>query len=290
MLRQYPQAIKCFDEANALNPQDTNPMFGKTLCLSIQGEFTSALKTIKQTIIQKPDDATLLQLMADIEESLGNIDNAILICERILQLSQDIVDERTKKLAFQITKLKKILGAKQRLAELPKKQLNKQAHVTALANLAAAYQNINRYKEAEQFLGEAIEITRNQLGSDSPYLTPLFNNLATVFQAQHKFDQAQAMYEQAIGIIEDSYGPEDRNLGPCYTNLATVLDDQGLYAQAQLLYVRALAIKEHEFGPQHPSLIPTLMSYATSLRKARLFADADKCDRRVALIQQMDNH
>jgi len=289
MQHHYAQAIKCFDEANTLNPQDTNPMFGKALCLSTLGEFTLGLEAIKSAVELKPDDATILQLMADIEESLGNIDNAILICERILQLSQGVVDERTKKIEFQITKLKKIHEAKQKLAQLPSQQLNKQAHVAALANLAAIYQDVKLYKESEQFLEEAIEITRNQLGSNSPYLTPLFNNLATVFQAQYKFGQAQHMYEQAIGIIENAYGPDDRNLGPCYTNLATVLDDQGLHVQAHKFYVRALAIKEREFGPKHPSLIPTLMSYAASLRKARLFTDADKCEMRATLIQQTNN-
>ena len=125
------------------------------------------------------------------------------------------------------------------------------AVVVLLADLAAIYQDLERYGEAENFLRRVIEIKQaarppeqeNKPRAALPNMVIDLNNLAFVYGAQGKFEEAGKLFERLLAIVEHAVGGEHIIVSHALKNLAENKRARGRYGDARPLLARAAQIE-----------------------------------------------
>ncbi|MEB3282497.1 MAG: CHAT domain-containing tetratricopeptide repeat protein [Lyngbya sp.] len=116
---------------------------------------------------------------------------------------------------------------------------------TSLNNLAALYEEIDRWNQAEPLFKKVLEIRENLLENYHPDLAQSLNNLAKVYRIQGKYSEAESLYERALSIYR-KISPNNRAysmlLASTLSNLATLYYNQGKDEEAIPLYEEALKI------------------------------------------------
>jgi tetratricopeptide (TPR) repeat protein len=75
-----------------------------------------------------------------------------------------------------------------------------------LNNLAALYQSMGRYPEAEPLYVRALAIWEEQLGANHPQTATGLNNLAALYQSMGRYPEAEPLYVRALAIWEEQLG------------------------------------------------------------------------------------
>ena len=119
---------------------------------------------------------------------------------------------------------------------------------TSLNNLAALYDTVGRYTDAEPLYRQALDLMEKTLGPRDPNVATALNNLAELYRAQGLYQQAEALHSRSLGIRESSLGPGHPDVAQSLNNLGRVLDLLGRYPEAEKLYVRSLEIRRHALG------------------------------------------
>ena len=91
-----------------------------------------------------------------------------------------------------------------RSLEIREKQLGRDHPdvATSLNNLAALYQAMGRYAEAEPLYRRSLAIREKQLGPDHPDVATSLNNLAALYQAMGRYAEAEPLYRRSLEIRE----------------------------------------------------------------------------------------
>ncbi len=125
------------------------------------------------------------------------------------------------------------------------------AIVTLLADLAAIYQDLERYGDAEVLLKRVIDIKQaalspeeeNKPGAALSNMIIDLDNLAFVYGAQGKFPEAGKLFERVLTIAEDAVGGEHIIVSQALRNLAENHRAEGRYVEAGPLLARAARIE-----------------------------------------------
>lgn len=102
------------------------------------------------------------------------------------------------------------------------------ALISQFADLAAIYQDLGCYDDAEKVLRQIIAIKQAALPQDDvsrvsaalPNMIINLNNLAFVYGAQGKFKTAGELFERVLAIAEAAVGDNDIIVAPALKNLA----------------------------------------------------------------------
>jgi tetratricopeptide (TPR) repeat protein len=214
-------------------------------------------------------------------------------------------------------------GAERVRGELADQPLTRARLMETMGN---AYQELGLYGEAEELLGEALRLRRQELGEEHRDVAVSLNDLATVYRMEGKSAEALPLLEQARGILEDAsdpralagvlmelasfhanqgdldeavalnlralalregaLGPEHEDVAATLNNLANLYFDQGRYDEAEKLHLRAIAIKEKTLGPEHFFLAQSLNNLANVYRAQNRIPEAEELHRRALEIKR----
>ncbi|MBC6454230.1 MAG: tetratricopeptide repeat protein, partial [Hormoscilla sp. SP5CHS1] len=77
---------------------------------------------------------------------------------------------------------------------------------TSFNNLALLYKSQGRYDQAEPLLAQALEMTKQLLGSPHLLVASGLNNLAELYRSQGRYDQAEPLLAQALEMSKQLLG------------------------------------------------------------------------------------
>jgi tetratricopeptide (TPR) repeat protein len=149
----------------------------------------------------------------------------------------------------------------------------------ALNNLAASYQAMGRYDEAEPLYRQAIEITGEALGTDHPDYAIRLNNLALLLSQTDRHAEAEPLFRRAMEVTEATIGPEHPDYAASLNNLAGLLRATGRYDEAEPLYRQAMEIREAALGTEHPDFGQSLNNLASLLQGMGRHCEAEPLHR-----------
>ena len=123
--------------------------------------------------------------------------------------------------------------------------------VILLSDLAAIYQDMGRYAEAEELLKRVIDIKQaalspeeeNKPGAGLPNMIIDLDNLAFVYGAQGKFPEASELFERVLAITVHAVGEDHIIVSQALRNLAENHRAQGSFGEVAPLLARATKIE-----------------------------------------------
>lgn len=144
-----------------------------------------------------------------------------------------------------------------------------------IRNLAAWYQAVGQFREAETLFLRGLIIREKASGPAHADLVPDLNRLAFIFNAQKKLGEAEYFYVRSLGIAQNSLSAEHPQLTATLDGLAALYRDQRRFPEAEPLMRRAIANRETTLGPSHPEVASALDGLAWVLFAQRKFVDAE---------------
>ena len=123
--------------------------------------------------------------------------------------------------------------------------------ITARGNLAFAYRNAGKLKEAIPQYERVLADRERVLGPDHRDTMTARANLANAYQVARRFNEAIPAYERAVADSERMLGAGDMDTLTTRCNLATALYESGRMNDMVRVLRRALADCEQYLGPEH---------------------------------------
>jgi len=111
--------------------------------------------------------------------------------------------------------------------------------------------HLGRYKEAETWLGKAVEVWEKTRGSEA-YSAVALSNLALLRRLEGSFAVAEFLYTRALAIEESVFGRDHPEVATTLTSLAALYRARGDGGRAVETYQRALAALEKSLGVEDP--------------------------------------
>ncbi|MEC4850779.1 MAG: CHAT domain-containing tetratricopeptide repeat protein, partial [Jaaginema sp. PMC 1079.18] len=157
---------------------------------------------------------------------------------------------------------------------------------TSLNDLAALYQRMGNYSEAEPLVQRALAIREQAFGEDHPSVATSLHNLAALYQNMGNYSEAEPLYQRALAIREQASGRNHLDVARTLNGLAVLYQDMGNYSEAEALHQRALAIKEQALDSDHPSIARTLNGLAALYRDMGNYSEAEPLFQRALAIRE----
>jgi tetratricopeptide (TPR) repeat protein len=111
------------------------------------------------------------------------------------------------------------------------------------ADLANLYRRVQKYKQAETLLKEALRIYIASYESESPIVINTINDLSAVYLDQKMFTEANRLYANWLPQLERELGPAHPHVADALENWAMVAEKSADQKQAGELRIRARAIR-----------------------------------------------
>ena len=245
--------------------------------------------------------AHLLGNLAELEDRLGNADEAETLYRRTLAHLERQAEQEPRLLATTLSNLAELERARGRPAAaepLSGRALGfwretvgpgDQRLATALANHGAILLDLDRPKEALPLLRQALAIRETALGSGDPGTQELRKGVAVLSgapgasskarlarqqQRAGRHPEAERLYREAV----EEQGDDGPNLSPILRDLAKLLMARGAYGEAEELLKRALAI--HAESPEMRPLAQAAVrrTYAVLLRRTGRPLEAERLE------------
>jgi len=118
-------------------------------------------------------------------------------------------------------------------------------------NMGVAHLNKGEYKQALEFLNDAMKILENLLGKEHPDTAATYGNIGQIHSHLGYYDQALEWHLKALDICEKVLSKEHPDTATTYNNIAKVYDNQGDYDKAHKWFKKALDVDEKVLGKEH---------------------------------------
>ena len=124
-------------------------------------------------------------------------------------------------------------------------------HAVALATLGYILTEREKYKEAEQVLNEALEISRNVFGPTNQRIAQIDTNLGILYDREGDLPRAIQSTQEAVKIATDKLGPSHYLTGYFLNDLAALYLKSADLAAAEHYARQALAVYAVALPPHH---------------------------------------
>ncbi|MEH2273461.1 MAG: tetratricopeptide repeat protein [Nostoc sp.] len=136
--------------------------------------------------------------------------------------------------------------------------------ITLFTKLAWFSQGQGLYQQAELWLQQCVELTKNRLGLEHTDVATNLNNLAGLYESTGRYREAEPLYKQALELQKRLLGDNHLDVATSLKNLAQLYDSTGRYREAEPLYKQALELQKRLLGEEH-SHVATTVSYLALL-------------------------
>lgn len=155
----------------------------------------------------------------------------------------------TYALSSNICEAEKAIQESMRLQEkLPKARLQ---YAETLASKARIYCQNRDFAKAREFLEKALEVARNTLNEEHPFIGALSNNLALMYNEFDEPKKALDIYAEALIIAEKGKNDDPVPYAIAKANMASCYYKMENYEQSILFEKEALEIFEENLPPRH---------------------------------------
>ena len=131
------------------------------------------------------------------------------------------------------------------------------------------------YKEAEPWYKECLDIIKQRLGKDHPYVATSLNNLAYLYSVQGRYEEAEPLYLQALKLRKKLLGGDHPDVATSLNNLAYLYQAQGRYEEAEPLYLQALELRKKLLGEDHLNVANSLNNLALLYKAQGRYEEAE---------------
>jgi len=166
----------------------------------------------------------LLDQLSRTWRNLGDLDKALALAERSLEIRRRTLGEDNADTA---------------------KSLQSLGHILTVSG---------KYKEAEPYLRRALDIDIRKLGANDSETAATQNLLGMLLYYQGRYDEAGPVLEASIATARRLGSDNGELAALSLNNLALVRRDQGRLAEAEQAFREALESQRPVLGPDHPSI------------------------------------
>jgi tetratricopeptide (TPR) repeat protein len=227
-------------------------------------QYSEALKQVEESLYYFPENADYLFVKGSILQDMFDVDNSIIIFQKILNLYID--DTLRASIYSNLLFSYKIQSNYEKALEYGFKTLQidqkmfGENHSTisgSYNNIATIYHDISDYEKAIEYYIKSLNIHMQLLDKDLHTIVTIENNLGLVYQDVGRYDLALKYYKEAILICEKNQSDKPL-LATSYSNIATLYREISQFEKALQYNEKALIIREKYFGKRH---IETAISY-----------------------------
>lgn len=134
-------------------------------------------------------------------------------------------------------------------------------------NIAAAYNAINDYNKAIEYLAGALDNMMSTAIIDTTLYTALLNNLALAYKYKGKqdaryYDKADSLYKNAIRIDRKAFGENSPLYATDLNNIAGLFAEKQMYDSSEFYYEKAFDIFESQNPPDSFYMAISLINIA----------------------------
>jgi tetratricopeptide (TPR) repeat protein len=204
--------------------------------------------------------AAMLNNMGDAARQQGEFDKSIKLYQRALELrkkiSADVANDpeiaktlsSIAKLYFDKGEVAQALELQEQAQRVIEKQVGKThpQYATGVISLANMYFKLEKYKEAEQYFQEALNLKR-QLKEEEVKLISIVQSLAVTYEKQKRFRDAEILFRDVLHIVQDNKLGEEK-VRSLLSSIATMLSRQNQFGEAEKYYVQAQKMVLKDFG------------------------------------------
>jgi serine/threonine-protein kinase len=146
--------------------------------------------------------------------------------------------------------------------------------------LAFVYKDQGKYPQAELYFRRALELRRQQLGSDHPRVATGMKNLASVLAEEGKYREAKDLYRETLALQRRLLGDRHSEVAGTLGDLGFLLYDQGELASAERYLREAISIRRLTTGGAlHAELGTNLSNLGKVLRKEGKLGESEAATR-----------
>ncbi len=111
-------------------------------------------------------------------------------------------------------------------------------------SLAAVYQSLGKYEQAEPLYNRSLVIQEKYFGKDDIKVTTILDNLARLYAEQGRFQKAENFAQKSLAIKEKVLGKKDVSVIASLNILSSINQAQRHYERADMFNQRSLSIME----------------------------------------------
>ncbi|MGF1934840.1 MAG: tetratricopeptide repeat protein [Nostoc sp. ChiQUE02] len=147
--------------------------------------------------------------------------------------------------------------------------------ITPFTRLGWFYKGQGLYQQAEPWLQQCVEVTKNRLGLEHPHIVTSLNNLAGLYKSTGHYRKAEPLYQQALELSKRLLGEEHPLVAASLHNLAGLYKSTGRYREAEPLYQQALELSKCLLGEEHPFVAVSLHNLAGLYKSTGRYREAE---------------
>ncbi|MEH1999537.1 MAG: tetratricopeptide repeat protein [Nostoc sp.] len=139
---------------------------------------------------------------------------------------------------------------------------------------ARFYEGQGFYNQALPWYNQCLEVTKERLGEEHPFVAESLNNLALLYYSQGRYSEAEPLYIQDLALTRKLLGEEHLDVATSLNNLALLYYSQGRYSEAEPLYIQALALTR-QLGEEHLDFAQSLNNLAVLYDSQGRYSEAE---------------
>lgn len=121
-----------------------------------------------------------------------------------------------------------------------------------LHGLGVTYMNTGKYKEAESYAWQALEVWEQLETPNAQYMADTLASLGILGILQGRYDDASLYLQESLALCQRELGPKHADTANSISWLGILYAQQGQQAQAEEYLRKAVEMYEHILGPSHP--------------------------------------
>ena len=149
------------------------------------------------------------------------------------------------------------------------------------------------YDQAQPWLKQSVEVTKNRFGLEHLHVAASLHNLALLYNSTGRYSEAELLLEQNLELTKRLMGDNHHYVGFSLNNLALAYDYRGRYNEAETLYQQALELRKRILGDNDPDVATSLSNLGLFYRYRGRYSEAEPLlQQTLELIKRLlgDNH
>jgi tetratricopeptide (TPR) repeat protein len=144
-----------------------------------------------------------------------------------------------------------------------------------ISRVAGCLYDDGRYKEAEPWYLQVIELCSRVFGEERPETLASMANLALTYIHQGRWKDAEELQARGLEICSRVLGEKHPHTLASMNNLASMYRYQGQWKEAEELGVQVMDIRKIVLGKEHPSTLNSMANLALTYWSQGRFIDAE---------------
>ncbi len=252
-------------------PAVQGKIFEKTL------QYRLAHEAYQKAVTLNPNDVEALLLLGEMDNTLGNSQEALKRAEQALKLVIENYGTQhpdVGKSYNNIGEAYRFLGNYQEALNSHKKAYDiffaiygDEEHLDvakSFNNIGVAYEYLGQYEEALSYKKKAFRIRLKLLGEEHLDVAKSYNAIGSVYQSLDLYQKSLKYYHKAVKILNKFCSEDHPDVAKCYNNIGVAHDSLGNFQEAIGYHEKALNIRIRIFGEGHPEVAQSYNNLGTA--------------------------